>query len=106
MPTPSVADVKAHANKLAEELAAKSGKPLDSATLELAGLVPPFSKGTAPLTEDGQVIAPETATAAVEVPTGDAGGSVDALAGAKQEIAPRGRSEAGKGPQREGPFRQ
>jgi hypothetical protein len=88
MAAPTPAEVRSHAMKLAEELDKKHGTNIvgspDAATL--AAMTPDFSKGTAALDEEtGQpVVARE---AAVAPPSGDAGGAIDALAGAKEEIS-------------------
>lgn len=95
MPTPSAADVRAHANKLAEELDKTRGTHLTDSpdAASLASMVPDFSKGTVAIDEEtGKPVVAREAT--VAPPSGEAGGSVDALAGAMEEISGQPAPEA------------
>jgi hypothetical protein len=84
---PSLADVNTKARELVEKITAAPAAELHAEPLAApvaAQLLPDFSRGTVALDEEtGQPIAPRQAA---ELPAGDAGGTTDALAGAKAEI--------------------
>lgn len=86
---PSVADVNTHARELVEKMASKNGVPVGEGQLDkatAAAMMPDFSRGTVALDEDtGAPIVGQTPVALPDA--GEAGGTTDALAGAKAEIA-------------------
>jgi hypothetical protein len=85
---PSIADVNNEAHRLLEERSKERGIPLADNAVENASAIPPFSRGTMPLDDAGNVIEPKPAIGQGK-PAGDitdaAGG--DPLAEAKAELS-------------------